>query len=149
MFNNRKKIEDEKFGFTEEEYQHPYLEKIFDCKLEATDRYNIIDFINKEEKLIIEIKRIRYNRIFPSWMIGKNKIEYIIEMTKEGYNCFIILVLNDGTKIDYRWDNNDFDKKNYRVFGRTDRGIDEENLYYYIPDSLFNILEDDDLRIQL
>ena len=144
MFIDRRYIDDIKFGEESERNEHSKLEKIFGMKFRTTTKYATFDFINDKEKTIIELKTIRYNRCFPAWMMIQNKINKARNLTRDGWDVYFVLLLQDGKRIFYLWDEEDFDDKCFKPFQRGDR-MDCVKNYYYIKDNLFDEIGDDDL----
>ena len=143
------KSKDIKFGNDKEKKIIKQLEKHLNIKLSKTDDYDEFDFINKKEKIIIELKS-RRNTLerYPTTMIGLNKIKKAEIKKKEGYKVMLFFSFTDGLayykfkKINKDW---------IRDGGRCDRGKDEIKKYYYIPTNElinFNLNKKDEYNIK-
>lgn len=73
------------------------IETIIDYNLESTDRFHTFDFINKDEKILVELKcRNCFKNQYPTTMIGMNKVEKSKIKLKDGYKIYYFFHFKDG-----------------------------------------------------
>ena len=78
------------FGLNYEKEFQPIIEKLFNMKFLQLPKFSVIDFINRENKILIEVKHRRCNHnSYNEIMIGTNKIDKARKMKKEGFRTFI------------------------------------------------------------
>jgi len=123
--------EDFDFGIQSEDKNLELLQTYFKCKLVKTDPMDTFDFIDKDKKILIELKT-RKNKLkkYPTTMIGYNKILKAVEKIKEGYAIYFCFQFVDYLTY-YKFEE---DNTKWRsIGGRGDRGREEYKQYYYIP----------------
>ena len=129
------------FGLNYEKKFQPIIEELFCMKFKKMGYYSQMDFINRENKILVEVKnrRIRHNS-FNEIMIGKNKIEKARKMKNDGFRTFIFWNFKDGL---YFYEPKEKDEGGmYLADGGTSRrGENEIKLCYYIPHSLLTKAE--------
>lgn len=129
-----KKNKDIKFGNQKENNIIPKINKYFKCNIIKTDPFYEFDFIDKELKLLFELKsRRNIKSQYKDTMIGENKIIEGNKMIDKGYKVYFIFDFIDCIeyyelikKIPDNW---------MRKGGRTDRGKIEIKNYCYIPNN--------------
>jgi hypothetical protein len=133
MYNNKLNI-DIKFGEEKENDLKSKLETYFKCKLEKTNKCHLFDYIDEQNKILIELKSRRNTKMkYPTTMIGYNKILESIKKIKEGYTIYYIFNFTDKLSFyKFEKDNNDY----HSIGGRKDRGRPEFKKYYFIPVNL-------------
>ena len=101
----------------------------------STDKFAIIDFSSATHNIELKTRRNNYGK-YPTTMIGKNKIDYLLSSDKKAIVLFKFL---DGLYyLEITKDNiNEF---GLAPGGRTDRGTDERAMYYYIPTSMLKLV---------
>ena len=119
------------FGIDSEDKNLEILQNYFKCKLKKTDSKNEFDFIDREKKILIELKT-RKNKLnkYPTTMIGYNKIKQAVEKIKDGYVIYLCFQFEDYLTY-YKFEQNY--PKWRSIGGRGDRGREEYKQYYYIP----------------
>ena len=130
--NNKKLMVDLTYGLKNENKIQNILEKYFNVKLTKTEQFDEFDYINKEQKILIELKSRRNTKTkYYDTMIGYNKVITGLKKIKEenykvyfcfnftDYLCYFELTLNN--------------ELNVRNGGRKDRGYSEIKKYTYIP----------------
>ena len=122
------KDEDLKFGFQQEDTLLPKICNKYGDDIFKTEQMCRWDY--ESETVLIELKsrRIKKNT-YPTTMIGKVKVDLMLE---KGKRVIAIFKFTDGVyEIEITADN--ICKFLTQVGGRSDRGVDERDLYYYIP----------------
>lgn len=124
--------EDLKFGETAEISLNDKLNTYFNCSLTQTPQKHIFDFINKEKKVIIEVKtRKNTKHKYNDTMVGYNKVLEANNLVKEGWDVYFVFNFTDLlTYYHYETENPSW----IRQGGRDDRGKKEwKPKYYYVP----------------
>lgn len=119
------------FGLQSENENIDVIQKYFNCSLVKTGQYNEFDYVDKDKKILIELKT-RKNTLntYPTTMIGYNKILKAIDKKIEGYTIYFCFQFTDYLCYYI------FEKDNVKwqsIGGRKDRGCNEIKQYYYIP----------------
>ena len=96
-------------------------------ELKQTKPFDILDYVD-DNNIYYELKsrNCKYNK-YPTTMIGKNKINHIIE---NNLKCIFIFSFEDGN---YYYEYNQLDELIIDKGGRNDRGFPEYKQYCYIP----------------
>lgn len=138
---NTIKKENIKQGLIMEKKLLRYLKKEDKNWRKTKDKYNIIDFRNKDKKIVGELKSRNYNnKDCQDWLIGKNKIERAKELYLIGYKIIFYFAFYDGI---WSWEYTPEKIKtdaSIRSGGRVDRGVNEIKDYYYIINEKLNFL---------
>lgn len=123
---NNKLQEDLIFGSKNENVVINILNKKFNCNFIKTNRYNHFDFVDKNEKIAIELKSRRINKYkYPTTMIGFNKVVEGERYINKNYRTFFIFNFLDGlfyyeiaeNSIEENWiQKNSFDPVNKNVY---------------------------------
>ena len=127
---------DIKYGEGKEDELKNKLENHFNCKLEKTSKLNLFDYIDKQNKILIELKSRRNEKNkYDTTMIGMNKVNKSIEKIKDNWNIYYVFNFTDLICY-YKFEelNNDWISNG----GRKDRGRYEYKKYYFIPISKLN-----------
>ena len=129
------KGEDLKFGFKQEDKLFPKICNKFGDDLIKTDQMCRWDY--ESNTVLIELKSRRNKKnTYPTTMIGKQKVDLMMESGKRVISMF---KFTDGLYyIEVTKDN--ICKFLTQVGGRSDRGVDEVNIYYYIPVEMLSLL---------
>ena len=129
---NNKKDNDLIFGdLCEQQCIHKFND-YFKCSLQKISKCSIIDFIDEDNKIVIELKARRVNKHkYIDTMIGTNKLIESDTYIKGGYKVYFAFAFTD--KLCYYQYNGTINKSWVRGGGRCDRGYNEYNKYYYIP----------------
>ena len=133
--DNKKLMGDLTYGFKKEDKIQNILEKYFNVKLTKTETFNEYDYINEEQKILIELKSRRNTKTkYYDTMIGHNKVitglKKIIEENYKVYFCF-----NFTDYLCY-FELTPNIELNIRSGGRNDRGYAEIKKYAYIPHTI-------------
>ena len=101
----------------------------------SSNKFATIDFSSPTHNIELKTRRNTYGK-YPTTMIGKNKIDYLLSSDKKSIVLFKFL---DGLYyLEITRDNiNDF---GLAEGGRSDRGVDERAMYYYIPTSMLKLI---------
>ena len=123
-----KRKRDLEFGFQKEDdlfsrIKDKYGENI--CKTAKTCR---VDYESEDVLIELKSRRNTYNK-YPTTMISKSKIEY---MLKSGKRSICLFSFTDGL-YNIEITENIIEQFELREGGRWDRGRPELNQYYYIP----------------
>ena len=104
----------------------------FKCSFQKISKCSIIDFIDEDNKIVIELKgrRVKKHQYIDT-MVGTNKLIESDKYIKLGYTVYFAFAFTD--KICYYQYNGTINKSWVRSGGRCDRGRDEYNQYYHIP----------------
>jgi len=129
------KGEDLKFGFKQEDKLFPKICNKFGDDLIKTDQMCRWDY--ESNTVVIELKSRRNKKnTYPTTMIGKQKVDLMMESGKRVISMF---KFTDGLYyIEVTKDN--ICKFEIDRGGRSDRGVDEVNIYYYIPVEMLSLL---------
>ena len=117
------------FGIANENNLLCTIKSYFDNDLECcADQYSVVDFTSANTNIELKSRRIKHNK-YDTAMIGKNKIDYLLNDNKRGY---IVYKYIDGLYYV------EINKENVNRFnlgkgGRWDRGKEEVSDIYYIP----------------
>ena len=124
-------VKDRLYGFDQEEKMKEIIEKALDIKLERSDKNAVYDFINKDKKILIELKsrRCRKNQ-YKTTMISCHKIGELLKKVEEGYTVYLFFNYLDCVCY---YEFTQYNKDWVSVSGRWDRFRDELNNYYFIP----------------
>jgi len=129
--------EDFKFGqLQEKEHLGIFREKFCD-KLKPTKKFFVFDY--ESENCFVELKTRRTEiGLYPTALLGKNKIDYADTCTKPVYFCF---KFSDGLFY-WKYDKEEIGKNiAFRQGGRCDRGKPEWKEYAYINTSILSKIE--------
>ncbi len=75
----------------------PEIETVVGCNLENTYKFNTFDFINKDKKILVELKcRNCLKNNYSTTMIGMNKIERSKIKFEDGYKIYYFFKFLDG-----------------------------------------------------
>lgn len=73
------------------------IEKIVNCNLDLTNKFDTFDYENKDEKILVELKcRNCFKNNYPTTMIGMNKIIKSKKKFDEDYKVFYFFRFKDG-----------------------------------------------------
>ena len=113
------------------------LDLKYNCNLKRLKEFSTFDLIDKNNKLIVEVKN-RYNNYnkYPTTMIGENKYLRAEHYFKKDYKILFIFSFLDGIYY-YEYINEHFEPKKG---GRIDRGEKEIKNYIFIPINKLNKL---------
>jgi len=132
MINKELINADVKTGDESEARLKPRIESYLGINLAKLDKYNPFDFVDHKKNIYVEIKTINCVKgYYECVMLGANKIAKALEHINNGYKIFLVFDLIDAPYI-YEFTEKNFNSKNIRVSGRTDRGRDERKDYYFI-----------------
>lgn len=121
---------DLEWGLKQEKKIKPVLEEYFGYELEDTPQNDTFDYINSQEKVVIEVKSRKINKNqYPTTMVGDNKWRKAKKLKEDGWEIFFVFNFRD-VKCVYEFDNQDILRK---TGGRTDRGKREIKYYRFIP----------------
>jgi hypothetical protein len=121
------------WGLKQERIVKPKLEIYFKMPLKKTGDKDVFDFINEENKVLIELKSRRNKKHkYPTTMIGNNKWEKSIEKLDEGWTIYYVFNFVDKL-CHYKFLKENINKVKKGVGGRCDRGQNEFKYYRYIP----------------
>ncbi len=130
------------FGFQKETELKQTIEKHFNCDFDHTDKYHPYDFINKDKKIMVELKsRNNSYSKYPTTMIGMNKIKYGME---SDYTCYFLFNFTDGLYY-YKLSDKTIVECDISKGGRKDRGRLEYNQYLFIPTVLLTQISSCDI----
>ena len=117
------------FGIANENNLLCTIKSYFGDDLECCpDQYSIVDFTSANTNVELKSRRIKHNK-YDTAMIGKNKIDFMLNDNKRGYIVYKYL---DGIfYVEITKEN--VNKFNLGVGGRYDRGKNEVSDIYYIP----------------
>lgn len=120
---------DYNFGKKNEEQLLERLQNNFGRDLSPTkSKVCPVDFCS--DSIVIELKTRRNNlRRYPTTMISKSKIDYMLESGKKAY---VVFNFTDGIYY-IEITKESIEKFSLAKGGRYDRGRPEVNIYYYIP----------------
>ena len=120
--------QDLKLGLGNEDLVYDKIKIKYGDSLVKTKRWNKIDYYNDDVIIELKTRRNKYSA-YPTTMIGKNKIDHMLESGKTAVGCFSF---TDGLYF-IEIDKEKIDKFELKQGGRFDRGRPELNQYYYIP----------------
>ena len=131
---------DLKFGDKKENSLIPQLNKYFKCNVIKTEPFYQFDFIDKELKLLFELKSRRNTKHqYYDTMVGANKVKEGYKMIQQGYKVYFVFGFTDYISA-YELTTTSIKDKWFRKGGRKDRGKDEIKEYCFIPNHLlFNL----------
>jgi len=132
---NIKKLEDLKFGLKNEEKILTIIRKYFKSNtiFKTTYTYDQYDFIDKKNKIIIELKSRRIKKLqYHDIMIGLNKITEGFKHIKNGYTTYLFFSFTDTISF-YELNSKTYKKSWERIGGRIDRNKNEICKCSYIP----------------
>jgi hypothetical protein len=134
------KVKDLQFGNAEEDRLISKIGEHFKIELTKTKPNYEFDYINKEKKMLFELKSRRVSKDqYPSTMVGHNKIIEGQKQIKLGYRVYFIFSFTDWV-CSYELKTNSILK--IKDGGRSDRGVSEIRKYAYIYiDQLINCFE--------
>jgi len=119
------------WGEAQEDIIKPKIESFFDVGFEKTSKNNEFDYINKDKKIIIELKsRTNKKDKYPTTIIGNNKWCKAQKLLEQGWEIFFFFNFTDV--LCYYEFKNQADIVKSKG-GRTDRGRPEIKYYRYIP----------------
>ena len=120
MFYNYKLKKDLDYGNMKEIKLKKPLENHYNIKLQKTSPFYEFDYINKKNKILIEIKSRRISKTqYHETMVGYNKILKGFKMIKQGYKVYFCFGFTDFT---CGFELKEDSILNIRDGGRTDRG---------------------------
>lgn len=134
MFRNINKDYD--YGVSSECCLLSTIQSLWGADVErSTDKFATIDFSSPTHNIELKTRRNTYSK-YPTTMIGKNKIDYLLSSDKKAIVLFKFL---DGLYyLEITRDNiNDF---GLGEGGRSDRGTTERATYYFIPTSMLKLV---------
>lgn len=86
-----------KQGLENEDFLKEYIEENLNIRLEKTQKFTKYDFINIEEKIIIELKTREVIRSqYKTTIIGKDKIDFFYKKIQEGFIIYLYFCFKDG-----------------------------------------------------
>lgn len=134
MFSNIKRDYD--YGTNSECSILPTLQNLWGSDLECSpNKFATIDFSSNTHLVELKTRRNSFNK-YPTTMIGKNKIDYLVKSEKTG---IVVFKFTDGLYyLEITEDN--INKFGLEEGGRRDRGYDERQLYYYIPTNMLKLI---------
>jgi hypothetical protein len=114
------------------------LQKHFNSEtiIKTADKYNPYDYIDKKNKIMIELKSRRIKKLqYPDTMIGLNKINKGFKHIDNDYKVYLCWSYTDGLAY-YELCRGSYKKEWERIGGRCDRGEDERVMCSFIPTDL-------------
>lgn len=127
---NNKLKKDLSYGNKKEDKLLIPLEKHFNMKLTKTSSFYEFDYINEDEKVLIELKSRRNTKTqYHDTMVGYNKVKKGFQKIKEGYKVYFCFGFTDYTCCFELKEDSDI---SIRDGGRTDRGRAEIKKYAFI-----------------
>ena len=130
-----KKTQDLNFGNDNEKIVINKLRDYFksDTINKTEDKMDTFDFIDKDNKMIFELKsrRIKKNQYYDT-MIGYNKIIDGFKHIEKGYKVYLCWKYLDKLSY-YQLTKDSYNEKWIRQGGRMDRGYDERHMCYFVP----------------
>ncbi len=102
------------YGISQELIMLEKLKKKFPNIRMTNDRYDNFDFVDEENKILIELKsrRIKSDNKYPSTILGSNKIQNGRLKKEEGYKVYYFFNYLDAIKY-YRLKNKDIFSEAY------------------------------------
>ena len=124
------------FGIANENNLLCTIKSYFDNDLECcADQYSVVDFTSDTTNIELKSRRIKHNK-YDTAMIGKNKIDYLLNDNKRGY---IVYKYIDGLYyVEINKEN--VNRFNLGIGGRYDRGKNEVSEIYYIPVEMLKLI---------
>lgn len=127
------------YGLNSEDVLLHTLNKYFKCNFKKTSTFESVDFIDKDRKIVVELKTRRNTRYqYPTTMIGSNKVEEAekhINNPEGPYRVYFVFKFTDDLCI-FKVCEDSICESWEKMGGRSDRGVYEHKLYYYIPVNL-------------
>jgi len=120
--------QDLKLGLGNEDLVYDKIKMKYGDSMVKTTRWNKIDYYNDDVIIELKTRRNKYSA-YPTTMIGKNKIDHMLESGKVAVGCFSF---TDGLYY-IEIDKEKIEKFELKQGGRFDRGRPELSQYYYIP----------------
>lgn len=134
MFCNINKDYD--YGVNSECSILPTLQGLWGSDLEySTDKFATIDFTSNSHLVELKTRRNSFCK-YPTTMIGKNKIDYLLNSTKTG---IVVFKFTDGLYY-LKITEDNINEFGLGEGGRRDRGYDERAMYYYIPTKMLKLI---------
>jgi len=137
-FFSQKAVNDRKFGDAYERRFKKKIEEWIGCTFDAgKSGWEQIDFINKENKIAIELKTRRTKKWdYMDIMLSKSKYTAARKLMRKGYKVYVFWKFRDELCF---W-NVPLMLKNVRedLGGRTDRGYNETAKCIFIPTSILH-----------
>ena len=114
-----------------------FVNEKFALNLESTSQYYRLDGIDKNNKVICEIKTRSCNKDkYEDTMVGQDKIDFAKENYAD-YKFLLIFQFDDGI---YYYEYSDNDNHRQSLGGRSDRGRPEFKQYCFISKDLLKIM---------
>lgn len=121
------------FGKLSEDVLLHTLNKYFKCNFKKTSTYDSVDFIDKDRKVVVELKTRRNTRYkYPTTMIGSNKVDEAEKHINNDYRVYFVFKFTDDLCI-FRVSEDSMCESWEKMGGRSDRGVYENKPYFYIP----------------
>lgn len=112
------------------------LNNHFNVNLSKTPPFDEFDFIDEDNKIMIELKSRRIDKdMYYDTMIGLNKVLKGKDIINDGYRVYFVFSFKDGVYY-YELKKDNILKKWIKKGGRYDRGKTEIKKYCYIPTHL-------------
>ena len=125
--------QDLNFGLSQEDHLLHTIQQKYPNVIK-TNLHSPIDYECKDYVIELKSRRCKHTT-YPSTMISKSKIDFMLTSSKKGVCLFNFV---DGL-YEIEITPQVIDKFECGYTGRTDRGRKEYNLYYFIPRELLNI----------
>jgi hypothetical protein len=123
---------DLEFGDEKENNLLPKLNNYFNFKLKKTKPFYEFDYIDKNKKVLIELKARRNTKNkYPDTMIGYNKILKGLDKIKHGYKIYFVFAFTNCVSY-YELTKDNVKNLDIRDGGRVDRDKDEIKKYAFI-----------------
>lgn len=119
---------DLQFGFQQEDYLFSKMRDKYGENIRKTKALSRVDYESDDVEVELKSRRNIY-RQYPTTMISKGKIDYMLNSHKQSFCAFNF---TDGL-YDIEITPNIISQFELRNGGRCDRGRAEMNQYYYIP----------------
>jgi hypothetical protein len=139
---------DLKYGDNKEDKLIKPLMEYYGVELSKTKPFYEFDYINKESKILIELKSRRIHKTqYYDTMIGHNKVLKGLAKIKQGYKIYFIFGFTDYVcAYELKQDST----LSIRDGGRTDRGKIEQKKYAFIPvNELINLFPNKNIPISI
>ena len=99
------KLTNYEYGSMKEFQLHELIEDTIGHDLEMTSRYHHVDYINHDEKIIVELKAMRkLSTKFDKVCINLCKLPYVHEMIDDGYTCYFFWNFTDDKTYYLKYD---------------------------------------------
>ena len=119
---------DRKFGFSEEDKLFDKIKSIYGEKLQKTSQFSKVDYADENTLIEMKSRRNKHNT-YPTTMISKSKVDYMLDSNKR---CIALFNFTDGL-YSIEIDKETKKKFNLGIGQRRDRGMHEQTQCFHIP----------------